>query len=114
MKNFVMSGKVLAFTAAAAVSSGQGVLLGSTGLFGVSTGDVASGEVGQAEITGVFTLPKTSADTPAKWANAYWDDTNKEVTTSDGTGANTLIGVFTEAYGAGTTEADVLLLPSVA
>lgn len=111
MKNFVMSGLVLAFIATADRKSGDGVLLGSSGLFGVSAGDVASGDEGQAQISGVFTLPKTSANTPSRWDKAYWNDTAKEVTTT--ATDNTLIGVFTEGYGAGDTSADVLLIPSV-
>lgn len=56
---------------------------------------------------GVWNIAKTSANTPAQFANAYWDDTAKEVTTT--ATANTLIGVFAKAYGNGDTEADVIL-----
>lgn len=111
MKNYLMSGDVIPFTASANVKSGDGVLLGSTGLFGVSAGDVASGDEGQAQTKGVFTLPKTSANTPSQFANAYWDASAKEVTTT--ATDNTLIGVFIESYGNGDTEADVLLVPSI-
>ncbi|GAA5510055.1 DUF2190 family protein [Novipirellula caenicola] len=50
---------------------------------------------------------KKSTDTFAKAANAYWDATNKEVTTTS-TG-NTLIGTSTEVAGSGTTKLHVAI-----
>ena len=84
MKTFVQKGNTLTFTngSGSTVPSGEGVLLGSAGLFGVSNGTVLDTEDGEATIKGVFKLNKTAADTPAQWANAYWDDTAKEVTTT--------------------------------
>lgn len=111
MKNYVQKGETLTFTAAADVVSGQGVLLGAAGLFGVAATDVLSGASGEAVIEGVFSLPKTSADTPAAFAAAYWDESEGEVTTvaTD----NTLIGCFAQAYAASTALADVKLIPAI-
>lgn len=106
MNNYVQKGGILPFiVTAAAVASGQGIVVGN--LFGVCT---TSGEVGDSvelALEGVFALPKASADTPAKFANAYWDVSEGEVTTVSTD--NILIGVFRDALGAGTTVADVRL-----
>ncbi|WP_045860316.1 DUF2190 family protein [Teredinibacter purpureus] len=109
MLNHVQKGDVLTFTAAADLNGGDGVLLGTAGLFGVVQADVLSGEQGEAVVVECYTLPKTSADTPAAYAAAYWDDGNSRLTTA--ASDNTKIGYFLEAYGAGTTEASVRLCP---
>lgn len=69
--------------------------------------DAADGEDFEGTPNGVWNIAKTSANTPAQFANAYWDDTAKEVTTT--VSGNTLIGVFMQAYGNGDTAADVRL-----
>lgn len=71
MKNFIQPGNVLPFIAAAAVVSGQLVAIG--GVLGVSTADVAEGEEGQAQITGVFSLPKVSGAVIARGETLTWD-----------------------------------------
>ena len=114
MKTFVQKGNTLTFTngSGSTIASGEGVLLGAGGLFGVSNGTVLDTEDGEATISGVFKISKTAADTPAQWANAYWDDTAKKVTTVST--SNTLIGVFTKSYTAIATPAEILLIPAVA
>jgi predicted RecA/RadA family phage recombinase len=105
MKNFIQLGNTVSVTLAAAVASGDGVLVGS--LFGVAA---TSGDIGdeiELQVTGVYKLPKTSANTPTKFAKAYWDNTAKSVTTT--ATDNTLIGVFMNALGSGTTSANVRL-----
>lgn len=109
MKNFVQKGNTLTFVAAAALLSGAGVLLSAT-LFGVAKTDVANGATGEAEIEGVFTLPK-AAVTNTQFAAAYWDNTNK-VTTNVSSG-NVLIGFYTEAGGSAVAT-PVKLIPKAA
>lgn len=109
MKNRVQTGTTLTFVAAAALASGAGFLLGTT-LFGVNSYDVETGESGEAEIEGVFVLPK-AAVTNTAFAAAYWDNTNK-VTTTTST-SNTLIGFYTEA-GASGAATPVRLIPKAA
>jgi predicted RecA/RadA family phage recombinase len=106
-KNYVQDGKVLTFTAAAALSAGAGVLLGA--LFGVVQGDVASGADGEMMVAGVHTLTKSTAAGSATTlgGKVYWDDTN-EVVTGDATG-NTLIGVALAATADGDASVDVRL-----
>jgi len=105
MKNFVQLGNTVSVTLAATVTSGAGLLSG--GLFGICSVDGVSGDVIELQVEGVFTLPKTSANTPAQFAKAYWNNTAKEVTTT--ATDNTLIGVFMDALGSGTTTANVRL-----
>lgn len=100
MKNYVSQGNTLAITAAAAIASGDGVLTGS--LFGVAAGDIAVGEDGIVELTGVFDLPKAASQAWTVGAKVYWDDTNKRCTTV-ATG-NTLIGAAVLAVGGTASE----------
>ena len=109
MKNFVQQGNTLSWTVAAVIASGAGVLLGGT-VFGVSTGNYAIGETGEAVIEGVFKLPKAAVVNTA-FAAAYLDNTAKVVTNV--ASGNTLIGFFTEGTGA-SVATDVKLIPKAA
>lgn len=97
MRNYVQDGGVLTLTAASALSSGDPQLTGN--IFGVALTDIANGDVGPFAVEGVVDLTKHAGDTPAQGALCYWDDTNKEVTTTSS--GNTLIGVATKAALAG-------------
>ncbi|PCH70215.1 MAG: hypothetical protein COC12_08575, partial [Rhodobacteraceae bacterium] len=79
MKNYVQPGNTLTFTAAADVASGDGVKEGA--LFGVAATSAATGEDFEADIVGVFDLPKGS-DTITKGAKVYWKASPGEVTTT--------------------------------
>lgn len=87
--NYLQDGEVLTLTAPYTRTSGQGALVGA--LFGVALVAVSSGAQASFALTGVFTLPKTSAQAWTVGAKIYWDDTNKECTTTSS--GNTLIGV---------------------
>lgn len=80
MKNFIQDGDTLSLPAPYDVASGGGAKIGA--LFGVAVAAVVSGALGQFKTTGVFDLPKLSAQA---WATIgtpiYWDDTNKWCTT---------------------------------
>ena len=97
MKNYVQPGTTLTLTAPYAVTSGDGLLVGS--IFGVAAGDAASGAPVDAGLTGVFDLTKIGSQAWTVGAKVYWDDTNKRCTTvaTD----NTLIGVAVEAVAGG-------------
>lgn len=92
MKNFVQDGDTLALIAPYDVGSGAGAKIGN--LFGVAVADVASGKTGQFKMSGVFDLPKVSAQA---WASVgtliYWDDGDKVCTTDDDGGSNLCIGI---------------------
>ena len=88
MRNFIQTGDIVTILAPAAVSSGDGVLVGT--LFGIAATDAEFGDNVAIKTTGVFTLPKTSTQAWTVGAAIYWD--GDECTTADGAGANTLIG----------------------
>lgn len=91
MNNYIQPGEVLTLTVDRNVSSGGGFLAGA--IFGVATGDVASGDDGEFNTCGVHDLAKTSAQAWAVGDKIYWDDTNHRCD-SDGT-VGQLIGVAT-------------------
>jgi predicted RecA/RadA family phage recombinase len=106
-KNFIQPGGTITLTAPYAVTSGDGLLVGS--IFGVAAGDAASGATVEAALTGVFDLTKIGSQAWSAGDKVYWDNTNKEATKT--ATANTLIGVATEAVagGAGDTMGRVRL-----
>jgi len=105
MQNYVQPGEALTLTAPYAVSSGDGLLVGS--LFGVACFDAANAATVEAQTVGVYTLAKATGETWSVGERIYWDDTNKECTTTST--SNTLIGVATAAAGTSATTGDVRL-----
>ena len=104
MKNFLSKGESMTFTAGAALTSGQGLLLGGT--FGVVAGAAASGELAVLNLVGVFSLPKaTGAWTQG--AKLYWDNGAGNVTTVPT--SNTLIGIAWAAAASGDAVGNVRL-----
>ncbi|MFB2734203.1 DUF2190 family protein [Shewanella mangrovisoli] len=81
MKNYIQDGTTISFTPTAAVVSGQAVLLGA--LLVVAVRDIAANTDGTGATYGVFELPKKSTDVVALGVDLYWDDTAKELTTTD-------------------------------
>lgn len=104
MKNKIQDGKYLVLTAPYDRSSGQGALIGA--LFGVAMVDVLSGADANFAIEGVFSITKASGAI-SQGAKVYWDNTNKNVTTTSS--GNTLIGVAAKAALSGDATAKVLL-----
>ena len=95
MKNYVQKGENITVTAAAAATSGAGVLVGN--LFGIAAGDAAIGEDLDVVTVGVFTMPKVATDAFTVGAPVYWDDAAKLVTTDDDTGNNPEVGLAVTA-----------------
>ncbi len=93
MKSFVKMGDVITLAAPYAVTSGNGLLVGSC--FGVASNDAASGAPVEARLQGEFTLPKLNAEAWTQGALVYWDNTNKWCTIVST--SNKLIGVATLA-----------------
>ena len=97
MKNYVQPGNTITLTAPYAVTSGDGLLVGS--IFGIASADAASGETVEAALVGVFDLKKTASQAWAAGDKVYWDNTAKEATKT--TTSNTLIGVAVAAVAGG-------------
>lgn len=109
MKNFISHGHTLEITAGADIVSGAGVLQGA--IFGVAAHDIANGEQGTLNLSGVYELPKAPSQAWTVGAKVYWDSGNARCTTDDGSGSNPLIGVAAApvAGGAGDTLGHVRL-----
>lgn len=108
---YVQEGKVIPFAAGANLSSDAVVVIG--GLVGVVLDDVTSGQTGQAQICGVFDLPKVSGAVIAAGETLTWDvsagafdDDQAVAAAGDITGA---AAVAVEAAGNGVTTVRVLL-----
>jgi predicted RecA/RadA family phage recombinase len=89
MQNFIQKGSTLTLLVAAAIQSGEAVLVGK--IFGVAVTDVAAGESGEFDTTGVFELPALVTDVAAQGAILYWDAANHRLTTT--AAGNTRVGV---------------------
>ncbi len=100
MKNYVQTGNTITLTAPYAVTSGDGLLVGS--IFGIASGDAAIGETIEAALVGVFDLKKVASQAWSIGDKIYWDNTAKEATKTVGSApANTLIGVAAADVAAG-------------
>lgn len=100
MKNFVAVGNTIEFTAAAAIASGEPVVIGT--LIGIANGPVANGARGVANLTGVYDLAKAASQAWTVGAKVYWDATNKVATTTSS--GNTLLGAAVLPVGSGAGE----------
>jgi len=103
MKNYINEGTTLKYTASANITSGTAVLVGTK--IGVAVADIANGATGILMMDGVFELPKASSDTVAQGAALYWDNSNKQLTTSSS--GNTYAGYAVEAAANGTTKVKI-------
>jgi predicted RecA/RadA family phage recombinase len=77
MQNQIASGKMMPFTAGATIASGDMVLLGV--LIGIAAADYVSGDAGQAQMEGVFEVPKASGAL-TQGAKLYYDAGAKNLT----------------------------------
>lgn len=80
MKNYVQPGQIVPLLAPEAVSTGDGVLVGS--LFGVGASDAASGTSVEVQLEGVFDLPKNTTVAFAQGDPVFWSTTDSNVTNS--------------------------------
>ena len=105
MKTFIQDGNIISITAAANITSGGGVLVGS--IFGVATTDAVAGDEVEIGTVGVYELPKLSTAVIAQGDRVAWNSsTGKVVVPATGM---YLIGVATEAAGNGTATVKVRL-----
>lgn len=93
MKNFVQEAETVTLIAPYALTSGQGLLVGS--LFGVASNDAAISTEVETVTKGIFTLAKAAAQAWTIGALIYWDNAARNCTTTVGT--NKLIGVAMNA-----------------
>ena len=105
MKTFVMEGRTITLIAPYAVTSGNGMLVGS--IFGVASADAALNADVEAVLEGVFLLTKLTGTAWTQGALIYWDNAAKNCTVV-ATG-NKLIGVATAAAASGDAVGNVRL-----
>ena len=105
-RNYVQPGNYVTVPAPYAVSSGDGVLLGS--LFGVATTDALIGVDVECAIVGVWSLPKDSS-VLAVGSPVYWDEQNHVASGVYVSTNSPLIGVCTAAAGGSATTVAVRL-----
>ncbi|HEB94329.1 MAG TPA: DUF2190 family protein [Gammaproteobacteria bacterium] len=97
--NYIQPGEVMDYTASADISSGDVVVVGAR--VGVALNDIANGETGPVQVSGVFELPKDTAVALSQGALAYWDATAGNI---DDTNTNPYAGyVFEDAAAADAT-----------
>ena len=109
MKNYVQPGNTITITAAGNITSGQLVVSGF--LVGVANADAATGEQVELDINGVFELPKVSGDSFAVGNRLYWN--GSALTNAAGTGSRAMVGIATEAAGAGVLVARCAVIPTL-
>lgn len=107
--NYVAEGERLTLVAPYAVTVGGGAKIG-TALFGVAIDTVASAGTGVFATEGVWDITKTTTAAFAAGDKAYWDDTNKRLTTTST--SNLPVGVVVEAAATTGTTARVKLAPA--
>ena len=103
MKNFIQNGKTITLTAPHDLSSGDALLVNA--LFGVACSNALAGEEVETTLEGVFDLPKKTEQQVDQGAKLYWDNTNRELTTT--ASGNTRVGASAKA--AGPAEASVAI-----
>lgn len=92
MRNYIAPGQSIDFTAGEDETyvAGQGYVKGSA--FGVAANDAIEGQTVTLHLTGIYSF--TGAGDA--FAKAFWDDTDKEVSGTSGTGLfeiGTIVGV---------------------
>ena len=102
--NYIQDGDILDYTAGAAISAGDFVVIGTVG--GVAINDIANGAVGAVAVSGVFRVTKATGAV-TQGALLYWNATNSNLTTT-AAGA-TLVGVAASAALSGDATVDILL-----
>lgn len=107
--NFVAEGERLTLVAPYAVTVGGGAKFGNN-LFGVAIDTVASAGTGVFATEGVWDITKTTTAAFAVGDKAYWDDTNKRLTTTST--SNLPVGVVVLAAATTGTTARVKLAPA--
>ena len=101
-KNYMQDGNTVRFTAAAAVKSGDVVMLEN--LAAIAIADVEKSAVGVGLTTGVFTVKAKAADDIKQGVIVYWSATDGATTTA---GTNKRLGIAWHASGATVDTVDV-------
>jgi len=108
--NYVNAGEVITYTAGAAISSGDVLVIGE--IMGIALEDIANGSTGSVQISGVFTCAKVAAAVIAQGETVIWDSSVSKFddnAASPASGDVSLCCVAMEAKGADTATVKVKL-----
>lgn len=108
--NYVQPGEVITYTAGAAITSGDVLVIGQS--MGIALEDIANGSTGSVQLSGVFTVAKVSAAVIAQGESVIWDASASafdDNAASPATGDVSTCCVAMEAGAATTTTIDVKL-----
>jgi len=103
----VSFGSYVDYTPAAAVAAGTVVVQGD--LVGIATRAIEANTLGALAVAGIFDIVKAGETEFTAGAKVYWDGTNHVAVTTDGSGANKLVGKATQAAADGDTTVRVRL-----
>jgi predicted RecA/RadA family phage recombinase len=103
--NYVQEGNVITYTAGADISSGNVLVIGTR--VGVALTDIANGDTGSVQMSGVFNVACLGTDVVTQGAVLYWDSDPGQATLTSTD--NTLMGYAFAASGDGVTTVDVKL-----
>lgn len=99
--NFIQPGDVMDYqNGGTALANGAGVKIGLR--IGVALAAIAANTTGSVALEGVFKVTKAASQAWTQGALVYWDDTNKNFTTTSA--GNTLAGFAWEPVGNGAGE----------
>lgn len=104
---FVQQGDQIDYTPTADCAAGDVVVQGD--LVGLVRTPIPAGTPGSLAVAGVFDVAKASATVFTAGAKAYWDATARQAVTTDGGGANKLLGKSVRAAASGETTVRVRL-----
>ncbi len=105
MRNFIQPGVNVTVNAPYALQPGDGALVGL--IFGIACMAAANAAETELATEGVFDITALGTDTSTVGAAAFWDNTNRRITTT--ASGNTKVGVFTAAKANGPTIARIRL-----
>jgi predicted RecA/RadA family phage recombinase len=106
MKTFISDGGVVPIVApTGGTTAGAGVLVGS--IFGVANDTVTAGSTVGLAMFGVFTLAKATGQAWTVGVTVYWDNTNKNLTTTSA--GNTKVGYARDAAASADTTGVAIL-----
>jgi len=106
---FVQDGDAIDYTPVGDVSAGDVVVQG--GLVAISKRDIAANTLGALVVEGVFDVAKATDVSFAAGDNVYWNATAEQAATSDGGGANKLMGPCVKAAALADTTVRTKLAP---
>lgn len=84
MARYVQPGKAIEYTNASEETIRYGDVVALTNCIGVASADIAPGETGVIELSGVYEMPADTSAAFTQGQKLYWDASGKKVTATEG------------------------------